>query len=349
MRNIERRLFAASLWLCLSFPALAQTAPPGVSGPSDTVHGVPYKITLDGKLPISFTGYIQLRYTDQNNTANPFQVKRLRLIAEAALTQDVEVYVQMDPTLSPSPLLDGYVQYKRFTAARFRAGQFKVPFSGESLVSDERTIPIERALVVNGFAPGRDDGQQGRDIGLGLLGNAGSEKAASVEYQIALLNGSGIYNLPTTRQKAAAGRVVIHPFAHASFGGDYYQGKQPRTGAANGSVLLVKQRQELEGGYTRGHVVSWAEYLWGNDGGIHRSGGYGMMAYKFSPHWESFLRAQDFDTNHVKQHSITRQYDSGVNFYFTKLIRLQANYGIQKQPSNGELAHVALAQLQAEF
>jgi phosphate-selective porin len=327
----------------------AQSAVAGVSGPADEIAPVPYELNVAGRLPILLRGYIQFRDTDANNTTNPLQIRRLRFIADAELTPDVDFFVELDPTLSPNPLLDAYVQYKAETAARLRAGQFKVPFSGESLVPDERTIPIERALVVNGFSPNRDNGQQGRDIGVELLGNAGSE-ASSVEYQMAFLNGAGIYNVQSTRQKAAAGRVILHPFRGVSAGVDFYQGKEPPPGAAaTGSTLLVKQRQDVEAGYTRGHFVAWSEYLWGRDGGIHRSGGYGMLAYKFDRHWESFLRAQDFDSNHVKRHSIVREYDAGANYYFTNLIRLQANYGEQKLASNGKLSSVVLAQLQAEF
>ena len=342
----------AFLFALLLLPAsvLAQSVSAGISGPGDDVKGVPYKLTLDGRLPILFSGYIQFRYTDQNGTANPFQVKRLRFIADAQLTPDVDVYIQVDPTLSPNPLLDGYLQYKRITAARIRFGQFKVPFSGESLTADERTITIERSLVVNSFSPGRDNGQQGRDLGVQLLGNAGSEKGASVEYQLAFLNGSGIYNVQTNRQKAGAGRFLFHPIEGASVGGDYYQGEEPLAGAPAASTLLVvKQRQDLEAGYVKGHFTSWGEYLWGHDGTTNRSGGYGMLAYKFNHHWESWVRAQDYDANHEKTHSITRQYDGGLNYYFTSLIRAQAAYGTQKSPVTGKLGQVFLAQVQAEF
>lgn len=342
----------AVLFAFVLMPAvvLAQSARAVISGPTDDVTGVPYKLTLDGRLPILFSGYIQARFTDQNGTNNPFQVKRLRLVADAQFTPDLDGYVQIDPALSPHVLLDGYIQYKRYTAARIRLGQYKVPFSGESLVADERTIPIERSLVVNGFSPGRDSAQQGRDIGVELLGNFGSETGPSVEYQAAFLNGAGIYNVQSNRQKAGVGRFLIHPIHGLSAGADYYRGKEPLTGAAAPSTLLVvKERQEAEAGYLRGGFTAWGEYIWGRDGAIRRSGGYGMVAYKFNRHWQSYVRAQDLNSNHVKAHSITRQYDGGFNYYFTPLIRFQANYGGQKSPATGHLGQIALLQLQAEF
>jgi len=326
------------------------TVAPSPSGPSDEVRGAPYKLTIDGAFPILFSGYIQVRYTDAPATANPFQVKRLRFAADALLTDKIDLFVQIDPTLSPNPLLDAYIQFKPRREARIRAGQFKVPFSGESLVADERMIPIERSIVVNSFSPGRDSGQQGRDLGVMFLGNAGGETGPTIEYSAAFLNGSGIYNAQSNRQKAGAGRFILHPFTGASIGGDYYQGKEPLPGApATSSQIVAKQRQELEGGYKTGHFVSWAEYLWGHDGSIDRSGGYGLAAYRFTSRWESFARAQQYNSYHGRRGSITRLYEAGANYYITRLVRLQADYGVEKMPKNGALAQVALAQIQAEF
>lgn len=340
-------LLTFTSWGTIAAQVVGNAAP---SGPSEGVRGAPYKLTIDGAFPILLSGYIQLRYTDAPGTANPFQVKRLRFVADALLTDKIDLYIQIDPTLSPNPLLDAYIQFKPRREVRVRAGQFKVPFSGESLTADERTISIERSIVVNSFSPGRDNGQQGRDLGLMFLGNAGGETGPSVEYSVALLNGSGIYNVQSNRQKAGVGRVILHPFGGASIGGDYYVGKEPLPGApAARSQLVVKQRQEVEGGYRNGHFVSWAEYLWGHDGRIDRSGGYGIAAYRVNSRWETFARLQRYNAYHDRRGSITRMYEAGANYYITRLIRLQADYGVKKTPTHGTFSQVVLAQVQAEF
>ena len=81
------------------------------------------------------------------------------------------------------------IQFKFRREARVRVGQCKVPLSGESLVADERTIPVERTMVVNQSSPDRDNGSQGRDLGVAAMGNVGGEKRKSVEYAAAFVNG----------------------------------------------------------------------------------------------------------------------------------------------------------------
>jgi phosphate-selective porin len=78
--------------------------------------------------------------------------------------------------------MDAAVTWKFSRALRVTGGQFKIPFSAESLVSDNLNVPIARARAVNALAPGRDTGVQGRDVGLQFAGGLGSGKNPFVEY-----------------------------------------------------------------------------------------------------------------------------------------------------------------------
>ncbi len=204
--------------------------------------------------------------------------------------------------------------------------------------------------MVNKFSPGRDNGSQGRDLGVMVTGNVDGGNRSSVEYSAAFLNGGGIYNVATARDKAFATRVVFHPVTGLSIGGDFYKGMEQSAGApASGSLSIGKQRQDIEAGYRAGALVLWGEYLWGRDGAIERSGGYALAGYRFAKHWETFARVQSFDSLHLHRGNMTRLYEAGANYYVTQLVRLQANYGIEKTAATGSLAQVVLTQIQAEF
>ena len=51
-------------------------------------------------------------------------------------------------------LLDASFTWKISPALRLTVGQFKIPFSSESLVADNLDVPIERARAVNSLVQG---------------------------------------------------------------------------------------------------------------------------------------------------------------------------------------------------
>jgi len=316
--------------------------PPSVpsSGPATDVRSVPHRILIGGKFPLFVSGYVQGRFTDEVGTKFPFRVKRARLMVDAVLSEWADIFVQLDPTVRPDIVLDAYLQLRIRPAANFRFGAFKVPFSGESVTADEKTIPIERSIVVNSLSPDRDNGNQARDVGAELLGHAGGDSGNLIEYSLAAVNGSGLDNVSGHHRLAGATRVIVHPIAGLSVGGDYFQGK-----TADASPLR-KRVEEWEGGYKLRRLTSWAEYLWGNQGSVHRSGGYALLAYQLDHHWETFVRLERYDANHAKPGQITRIYEAGANYYVTNRIRVQANAGTRKDPIQGDLSPVFLVQLQ---
>lgn len=325
-----------------SFNQQQSTAPSGstIAGPSTDVRSSPHEINVAGKFPLFVSGYVQGRFTDEQGTKYPYRIKRARLIVDAVLTDWADVFVQVDPTFRPGIVMDAYLQLRVRPAANFRFGAFKIPFGGESLMADERTIPIERSLVVNSFSPARDNGNQARDVGAEMLGHAGGRGRSAVEYAIAAVNGSGVNGVLDRHAVAGAARLIFHPIAGLSVGGDYYQGKTQTT------LPVLQRREELEGGYKAGRFTTWGEYLRGNDGRVHRSGGYALMAYRFDGHWEAFVRAEQYNADRSKAGRITRLYEAGSNYYVTNRIRVQANYGARKDPSTGDLSPVFLVQLQ---
>jgi len=114
-------------------------------------------------------GYIQGRFTNQEGTPDRLEIRRARLILSGNPLSKLSYTFQIDVVKRPF-LMDAALTWKFSPTLRLTGGQFKIPFSAESLISDNLNIPIARARAVNALVPGRDTGVQGRDLGLQLAG-----------------------------------------------------------------------------------------------------------------------------------------------------------------------------------
>lgn len=105
--------------------------------------------------------------TDQNN----FSFRRIRLIVQGDITEDVSIYLQPDFASSVSnqsvgerregfgQLRDAYVDW-HFGASKewtLRFGQSKVPFGWENLQSSSNRVPLDRTDAINSAVPGERD------------------------------------------------------------------------------------------------------------------------------------------------------------------------------------------------
>ena len=172
-------------------------------------------------LRFKLSGYMQTRYTNGVGTTNPFEFRRARVALDGSLAPKVAYKVQIDAVKSPV-LLDARLDYSLRPYAKVTVGQFKVPFSQENLVSSRDMIPIERSLVGLSLVPGRDTGNNGRDIGLQLGGSVTrSDGRPLFDYAVGVFNGAGISRRDDNRRKDGAARLVVYPFAGLSLAGDY--------------------------------------------------------------------------------------------------------------------------------
>ena len=294
---------------------------------------------MTGTTPIRLSGYVQTRWTNAVGTTNPLEIRRARLQVNGNLTPRLGWLVQSDLVRSPV-LLDARVDYIRSPYARFTAGQFKIPFSQENFGSERDAIAIERTLVVNSLAPGRDNGSNGRDIGAQVEGDVVRYGGRPVlSYSAALFQGAGINRRDDNRRKDVAVRLVARPTPELSLAGDYYDG-------ASGEVRAQRDRAAVEIAYVHGSYTVLGEYLWGRDGAVHRRGGYGLFAYRFIPRWEGFAR---FDRYEPTRSQRTDTYLAGLNWFVSQWIKWQANYGIINDNARTDNTQTVLTQLQFQF
>ena len=93
-------------------------------------------------------------------------------------------------------LLDTYVDFTPSAYARVRAGQFKIPFGRQELVSDNKLQMVQRSIASDFFAPSRDRG---------VMFHGGTD-TQRVQYKVGVFNGNGLstaQNLDTSLAYAA--------------------------------------------------------------------------------------------------------------------------------------------------
>jgi phosphate-selective porin OprO/OprP len=300
-----------------------------------------FPVCLQAQGIFQIHGYIQGRFTNQEGTPDLLEIRRARVILSGDPLSKLSYTFQIDVVKRPF-LMDAALTWKFSRSLRLTGGQFKIPFSAESLISDNLNIPIARARAVNALAPGRDIGVQGRDMGLQIAGTLYQRKGLLVEYAAGVFRGQTLVDAPPAHYPATAGRVIVHPLPELTVGGDWYGSFSAPPGAE-------KRRKEAEGGYDRGPIHLRAEQIWARDGALERRGGYALGAWRLSPHWEPLVRADWLTTDIHKANATSIAYLAGLNFYWGKHVKVGANAGAQHDQGPKGISSLFLAQTMLSF
>jgi hypothetical protein len=291
--------------------------------------------------PFQVHGYIQGRFTNQEGTPDRLEIRRARVIFSGDPWEKLSYRFQVDVVKTPY-IMDASLTWKSSPGLVFTAGQFKIPFSTESLISDNLNAPVARARAVNSLAPGRDTGVQGRDTGAQVAGSLGAAKSPLVEYTAGVFRGQTLVYSPTVHYNATAGRVLLHVARGLSLGADWY-------GSFSAPAHKEKRREEAEGSFERGPLKLRAEQIWARDGTLERRGGYALGVWKFSRHWEAVTRADWLTTNIQKANTTSIAYIAGVNYFLGKHAKIGSNAGAQHDQGPKSFSSVFLAQVMLSF
>jgi len=291
---------------------------------------------------LNINGYVQTRFTEAPITTSTFEVRRARVIFEGRLTDTIGYQVQLDG-VKPQ-LLDARVDVKPLRQFGVTIGQFKIPFSTESMTSDNLLPFIERSTVDNLYAPGRENASNGRDIGLQFLGKTWRANGIDrLEYFVGVFNGAGINTRDDNHYKDTAARLLVRPFKQFAIIGNYYNG-------AVGTKEISRERYDLEFNFVHGPFTAAGEYIWGHDGPVRRNGWYAHTTYRIAKKWEGAFR---FDKFSPRQHTATltamNNYVIGASYFLNPYVKLQANYGRQQDLFTDRSSNVVLLQTQFQF
>jgi hypothetical protein len=117
----------------------------------------------------------------------------------ASLELAAPVRNDLDPTTGSRivQLADGYIEYRLFKALQIRAGQFKAPFNGETLLPDAMLPFVSRSVATNGYFPPEAYGPRNgitldRQLGVQLQSaRLGADDGIGFKYMLGVFNGNG--------------------------------------------------------------------------------------------------------------------------------------------------------------
>lgn len=323
------------------------------------------------------SGFVQIRYDmdfdkDFKMGTNTFDLQRVRLSVDGNLTKNLSYKLQGDFMRQPI-LVDAYVKYKICDALAIQVGQFKTPFTLESMINPVNLEIYDYGTIIKGLVGYNDVcgvGQIGRDIGIMASGklfaieNGKGETFNIVEYNVGLFNGNGINNKDNNKTKNIVGRLDIHPWLQElTITGSIYSGMYDKDTINNG----VRNRWSAGAQYSDKHIMVRGEYIKGTTGRIDDSdimnpkidnynsnGFYAVAGYNFylgkekSQKIMPVVRYERFEQNESVEKGAVSYITAGLNYWPVKSLNCKLNYQYIT-PEKGDVSHAVVAILNFKF
>ena len=273
-----------------------------------------------------------------------FTFNRARIGAVGNVPYDISYYLMMEfgPMKTDSPyLLDAFITYTRFgDKAKISFGQFKQPFGMERNTACSGLHTVNRSKVTETLA-------MDRDMGVMLLGQLGEK----FNYNLALMNGTGINTEDNNRGKDIVGRVSYAPLDLVTVGSGFRYGEAPNSDSGIetddkftrfSADFTVDYREFIfqgeyiygkdEGSYTTGGGCS-PEPLMTHTGSIERQGFFLTALYETKWNLQPVYKYELYDPDMDMEVDIMHYHTIGFNYFINEWTRIQVNYvrGIEEK------------------
>ncbi|MBE0661866.1 MAG: hypothetical protein IH597_05295 [Bacteroidales bacterium] len=296
-------------------------------------------------------GQYEMKFEDE--TKNSFTFERARIGVQGLIPYDFSYYfvVEYSPFISANPyLLDAFITYDRIKWARVSVGSFKTPLGLEINTPCNGLITIYRSTAsLQMVAPFRD-------MGMVIMGG---DQKTKIQYQLGIMNGSGLKTFDKNKKKDIVARVLFRPVEFVQIGGNFrygypsYNNNEDSRTTYGGEIKANYKNFTLMGEY----MMDEGDYnrdLGGGCGGEllnlgdQRSGGWAALAYKTKWDVEPVFKFDFFDSGNAQEYKETNL-TFGFNYYLNDWTRLQANY-IYRTEDPTELKNDRfVVQIQAKF
>ena len=171
-----------------------------------------------GPSKLTLWGYAQTGYTLKNTagvTTNALDITRIILMAKGELTKKLSFFIMYDAV--KSELHEYYAEYAFSPALKVRIGQYKQPFTLESIISPTILNNISynnSVLYMAGIATDPCQGNHvGRDAGIMFTGDVVNYKTWKlINYSIGVFNGPGMNKKENNTQKDVIGMLNVTPW-----------------------------------------------------------------------------------------------------------------------------------------
>jgi phosphate-selective porin OprO and OprP len=164
---------------------------------------------------VTLSNRVQIRYTrddpDDGEGRGSFRVRRAKTKFEGWFySRNLGYELQLNWADSSNPLEDANIQWDMYgnRVLTIRAGQFKVPFGLQELTSSGSQQFVDRSIVSNEFAKGRDVGVQLGGVTLGSW----------IDWRAGVFNGNGRNRSANDNGRFQYdARVAFQPFGEVSY------------------------------------------------------------------------------------------------------------------------------------
>lgn len=307
---------------------------------------------------VTITGYGQVgyNYRHQNggDTESSFDLKRANITIKAAITD--KWTATFTPEFKGGKVLELYTDYTVLPALKFKAGQFKTPFSLENKISSSRIELIDggsRAMkyLVGSTDPLYMNGCGGRDLGFMMYGDL---YFGLVSYELAIMNGTGIQVKDNNKDKDIVGRVTLNGGDNLKLSGSFIIGRGHALNrdaySPNGIAVgqnYKRNRWSVGADYKSDIVDLRAEYLAGKDYKTKSQGAYLTGLYHITPKFD-IVGSVDYFNQNKDLADKAWNFVGGVQYWFHKKCRLQAQYVYEDTHLRGNNSAL-LCQIQVGF
>lgn len=313
-----------------------------------------FKEFLD-KMPVKISGYLQTgwNYThNKNASSSSFQAKRLRLIADGKVSDNIDFRLQIEAFNGIAgstngngqkniQVMDAFATWKINPAFKIRFGQFYTPLGYENYDISPATLEtvdfsniVYRMACRNPYEYNFID--YGRDLGIMFMGDLGDSGQGFkyFHYDVALTNGSIPCKDDRNKSKDLYASVNVRPIKNLSVKATVNWGEYSTQALAGGT------------GVGTGKYNSMTRFVggaWYNDpNGIDVRGEYGILrggdyakedgAYVLvGYHAGKFLPVVRWDMYNDKVNTTsTNNYNRilvGCTYQLCKNVKFQINYG----------------------
>lgn len=314
-------------------------------------------------------GYGQMWFDYKNSageTTNGADVKRIILMADAQITKEISFFLMYDAV--ESELHEYYAQYTFKPWLQARAGQFKQPFTLESLYSPTFMSTIlydPSVLYLAGIATDPLMGNNvARDTGVMLTGDffKNSKGRYLFNYSLGVFNGPGMNQSENNSQKDVAGMLKYMPTEGLLLAGSFLVGTgNAQSASPYGRVAEGENysRHRWSAGLEIKSEPFYlrSEYIQGSDAGIQSRGGYVNFIYTPVKKFDIVLNWDYLNKNTALGKSeqgnyncVTEQntYTVGAQYWIYKRCRFSAQY-VYTKPRVGNICREFISQLQISF
>lgn len=336
------------------------------------------------KAEVNLASRLQIRYTheqfdDIRTRPSPFptsledkgsfRIRRMRVKLDGWIyAKELTYELQWDlADTSGNQLQDANVDYD-FTGGkktfRFKAGQFKAPFSQQQLTSSGNQQLVDRSILDAFYVPGRQ-------LGVQAWGQFGPEAVADfVDWRLGIYNGNGRTSTANDNDKYEfVARVMVSPWGSVGYSeanleaydlrlsvaGEVNNNDtivQPATGARTGTdvktfgaavTLKAFKSLFLYGQFYDGTSETPAGAETDRDGWLIQGG------WLLTPKWEIAGRLAKLDPNTETANNDQTEWRAGISWYLNKHNwKIQADYGVTENEAAAATTNRELKELRVQ-